>query len=197
MDKQMLIDFVKANTPNIPVNQAALEKIAEHFEEKILSKNDFLLKGGRQSCYFYMAEGFMRAYTYDTEGNEVTTYFYPKNRVVFEITSLFLNIPSTEYIEALTECSGYFANFETINMLYHSLPEFREFARMVMVKEFIAYKQRTLAMINKSAEERYSDLLSGNPEVFQYAPLKHIASYLGIKDTSLSRIRREYAKKDK
>lgn len=193
----MLIDFVKANTPNIMVSQPALEKIAEHFEERTLSKSDFLLKGGRHSCYFYLAEGFMRAYTHDTEGNEVTTYFYPKNRVVFEITSLFLHIPSTEYIEAITECKGYLATFESINMLYHSLPEFREFARLVMVKEFIAYKQRTLAMINRSAEERYSELLSCNQEIFQYAPLKQIASYLGITDTSLSRIRREYSKKVK
>jgi len=195
MNKQILTDFVKATTPNIMVSQAALEKIAEHFEERTFAKNDFLLKTGWNSCYFYLADGFMRAFTYDTEGNEVTTYFYPRNRVVFEIASLFLHIPSTEYIEAITECKGYLASFDSINMLYHTVPEFREFARMVMVKEFVAYKQRTLAMINKSAEERYNELLRNNKEIFQHAPLKHIASYLGITDSSLSRIRRDFLKK--
>jgi ribosomal protein L10 len=80
-------------------------------------------------------------------------------------------------------------------MLFHEVPEFREFARMVLVREFAAYKQRTLAMINKSAEERYIELLSDNREIFQHAQLKHIASYLGVTDTSLSRIRREFSKK--
>lgn len=195
MDKHPLIEFIKANTPNITVSQQALETIAEHFEEREFAKDEFLLKEGKNSGYFYLADGFMRSYTYDTQGNEVTTYFYPKDRVVFEIASFFLHIPSTECIQAITACSGYLASFDSINMLFHAVPEFREFARMMLVKEFVAYKQRTLAMINKSAEERYSELLSNNKEIFQHAPLKHIASYLGITDTSLSRIRKSFSKK--
>jgi CRP-like cAMP-binding protein len=195
MNKQILTEFIKANTPNILVSQQALEKIAEHFEERTFAKNDFLLKGGKNSGYFYLADGFMRAFTYDTQGNEITTYFYPKDRVVFEIASFFLHIPSTEYIQAITNCKGYLAPFDSVNLLFHAVPEFREFARMMLVKEFVAYKQRTLAMINKSAEERYSELLNKNKEIFQHAQLKHIASYLGVTDTSLSRIRNEFSKK--
>jgi CRP-like cAMP-binding protein len=195
MNKQMLIDFVKANTPNIMVSQQALEKIAEHFEERTIAKNEYLLKSGRNSSYFYLADGLMRAFTHDTQGNEVTTYFYPKDHVVFEVASLILQIPSTEYIEAVTECKGYVASCHSINLLFHTVPEFREFARMMMVREFVDYKERTLAMINKSAEERYSELLSNSRDLFQHAQLKHIASYLGVTDTSLSRIRREFLKK--
>lgn len=195
MEKQRLTEFIKANTPNIMVSEQALEKIAGHFEERTFAKNDFLLKGGMNSGYFYLAEGFMRAFTYDPDGGEVTTYFYPKDRVVFEIASFFLHTPSTEYIQAITDCQGYLAPFQSINLLFHSVPEFREFARMMLVKEFVAYKQRTLSMINKSAEERYAVLLNNNKEIFKHAQLKHIASYLGITDTSLSRIRSEFSKR--
>jgi len=195
MEKQLLTDFIKANTLNIMVSTQALEKIAEHFEERTFVKNDFLLKGGMNSGYFYLAEGFMRAFTYDPDGGEVTTYFYPKERVVFEIASFFLHTSSTEYIQAITNCKGYLASFQSINSLFHSVPEFREFARMMLVKEFVAYKQRTLAMINKSAEERYALLLKNNKEILQHAQLKHIASYLGVTDTSLSRIRSEFSKR--
>jgi hypothetical protein len=66
----------------------------------------------------------------------------------------------------------------------------------MLVRAFTAFKHRTLAMINKSAEERYAELIDSSPEVFQHAHLKHIASFLGITDTSLSRIRREFGKKD-
>lgn len=66
---------------------------------------------------------------------------------------------------------------------------------MMLVKSFAVFKKRTLELINKSAEERYENLINTDREVFKYAQLKHIASYLGITDTSLSRIRREYTKK--
>ena len=52
-----------------------------------------------------------------------------------------------------------------------------------------------LSMITETAEQRYDTLLKTYPEIFQQAALKHIASYLGITDTSLSRIRKEYTKK--
>ena len=137
----------------------------------------------------------MRAFTFDTDGNEVTTYFYSKNRVVFEASSFFMRTLSTENIQAVTQCQGFTINFEELNRLFHSIPAFREFGRAMLVREFAAYKQRTLSMINQTAEQRYTALINANLEIFQYAQLKHIASYLGITDTSLSRIRKEYARK--
>jgi CRP-like cAMP-binding protein len=195
MDKQPLIDFIKQNIPNIIANNQALVTIAENFEEKEFVKNEYFLKEGKVSGYLYLAEGFMRSFTHDTDGNEITTYFYPKNRVIFEAASFFQHTVSTENIQAVTECKGYYTSFEKLNMLFHSFQEFREFGRAMLVNEFVAYKRRTLAMINKSAEQRHKDLIETNPEIFQYAQLKHIASYLGITDTSLSRIRREFSKK--
>lgn len=195
MDKQPLIDFIQRNIPNIAVTKTGIETIANHFEEIDFAKNEYLLKQGKVSGYFYLAEGFVRAFTFDTDGNETTTYFYTKDRVIFEAASFFLRSPSTENIQAITDCKAYGTTFEKLNLLFHTVPEFREFGRAMLVREFVAYKQRTLSMINKSAEERYANLMATNSEIFQYAQLKHIASYLGITDTSLSRIRREFTKK--
>lgn len=193
MNKELLINFIQNN---LPASRKTLDEIAEHFEEKTFPKNDYFLKEGQVSNdYLFLADGFMRAYTFDTDGNEVTTYFYPKNRVVFEAWSFFMRTVSTENIQAVTDCRGFVINFEKLNKLFHSIPEFREFGRAMLVKEFSAYKQRTLAMINKSAEERYAHLISTQKEIFQYAQLKHIASYLGMTDTSLSRIRKEFGRK--
>ncbi|TCD11583.1 Crp/Fnr family transcriptional regulator [Pedobacter frigidisoli] len=195
MGKEQLINFIKTNIPNISVTQTGLDTIAAHFEEIEFSRNEYLLKQGKVSDYYYLAEGFIRAFTFDSEGNEITTFFYPAGRVAFEASSFFLREPSTEYLQAISDCKVYATNFEKLNLLFHSVPEFREFARGMLVREFVAYKQRTLAMINKSAEERYANLVSHNSEIFQHAQLKHIASYLGVTDTSLSRIRKEFAKK--
>lgn len=168
--------------------------IIGHFEERVFAKNEFFVREGKVSNdYLFLEEGCMRAFTHDTDGNEVTTYFYTKNKYVFEVSSLFMRINSTESIQALTNCTGYCISFETLNQLFHASPEFREFGRMMLVKAFAAFKQRTLELINKQAEERYENLIATDKAVFQYAQLKHIASYLGITDTSLSRIRREFS----
>lgn len=195
MDKQALIHFVQSNIPNITVTNNSLDIIAGNFDEIQFAKNEFLLKQGKVSGYFYLAEGFARAYTFDINGNEITTYFYSKEQVIFEAASFFLSSPSTENIQAITDCRVFATTFEKLNMLFHSVPEFREFGRAMLVKEFVAYKQRTLALINKSAEERYANLIAINKDVFRFAQLKHIASYLGMTDTSLSRIRKTFTKK--
>lgn len=193
MTKESLINFIQNN---LPASRKILDEIAEHFEEKTFLKNDYFLKEGQISNnYLFLADGFLRAFTFDTDGNEVTTYFYPKNRVVFEASSFFMRTASTENIQAVTDCTGFTIAFDKLNLLFHSIPEFREFGWAMLVKEFAAYKQRTLAMINKNAEERYANLISTNNEIFQYAQLKHIASYLGMTDTSLSRIRKEFSRK--
>lgn len=195
MDKQPLIEFIQKNIPNIIAAPEAIKIIADNFEEKEYKRKEYLLKEGKMGGYLFLAEGFMRAFTFDTKGNEVTTYFYPSKRVIFEVSSFFLHTPSLENIQAVTDCKGYITTMERLNMLFHTVPEFREFARLMLIKEFIAYKQRTLAMINKSAEERYAELIKANKEIFQFASLKHIASYLGVTNTSLSRIRRDFQKK--
>ena len=172
------------------------EEIAGHFSEKIIPKNEFFFKAGRVSNeYMFLDEGFMRAFATDTEGNEVTTGFFSGNQIVMEVSSFFTHTISKENLQALTDCSGWFITYEQLNNLFHGLQEFREFGRAVLVKYLISLKTRMLSMITETAEERYGKLLATNPEIFQHAPLKTIASYLGITDSSLSRIRKEYAKK--
>lgn len=193
MDKTPLIQFISAHLATSP---AVMERIIEPFEARQISKNDFFLQEGKWSNeYLYLEKGFMRAYTHNAQGEEVTTFFFPENRVVFEPASFFMRKISSENIQALSDCKGYVISFEKLNFLFHAIPEFREFGRAMLVKSFVEFKQRTLDAINLSAEAHYAKLLQERPQVFQYAPLKQIASYLGITDTSLSRIRREFSKK--
>lgn len=193
MDKTSLIKFFQQATP---IKQEMVFRIAKHFKLREFSRGDFFLKEGKVSNeYLFLESGYMRAFLFDTEGNEVTVNFYSSNNVVFEVSSFFQRVPTQENIQALTDCIGWAVTFEELNMLFHSLPEFREFGRAMLVKGFVSLKVRTLSMINKTAEQRYANLLKSNPEIFQNAPLKFIASYLGLTDTSLSRIRREFSKK--
>src|SRR5215213_5051185 len=193
MHNQNLIQlFYSSNLVSLP----KAEEIATHFSQKTIPKNEFFLMGGYHSNeYLFLEKGFMRAFAHDTEGTEVTTNFYSERQVVFEVSSFFNRTISKENIQAITDCEGWYITYEQLNMLFHSLPEFRDFGRSILVKGFASLKTRMLSLITETAEERYISLIRSNPEIFQYAPLKQIASYLGITDTSLSRIRKEMIKK--
>lgn len=193
MSSQKLIQFFRSS--NL-VSAGSAEEIANKFSSKEIKKNDFLSKEGRvYNEYFFLESGFIRSFAYDTEGNDVTTNFYASGQVVFEVSSFFNRTISKENFQAIIDCEGWFITYEELNHLFHSMHEFRDFGRSVLVKGFSSLKTRMLSMITETAEQRYDTLLKSNPEVFQHAALKHIASYLGITDTSLSRIRKEYAKK--
>jgi CRP-like cAMP-binding protein len=193
MISQALIQFFKNS--NL-VSQKAAEEIAGLFHSKTIKKNEFLFKEGRIcNDYYFLEKGFIRAFAYDTAGNDVTTNFYSGSQVVFEVNSFFNRVLSRENYQAIVDCEGWSITYQQLNHLFHSMPEFREFGRSILVKGFSSLKIRMLSMITETAEQRYDALLKSNPEIFQHAALKHIASYLGITDTSLSRIRKEYAKK--
>jgi len=188
-----LIQFL-VNT-NLMHRQKAAQ-IAAAFAEKTILKGGYFLEEGKTSNeYYFLDSGFMRAFAHDVDGNDVTTSFYAPGQVVFEVSSFFNRTPSLENIRALTDCIGCYITYDELNALFHSREEFREFGRYILVKGFAAYKARMLSHIVSTAEERYTSLLKNNPEIFMHASLKYIASYLGITDTSLSRIRKEFSKK--
>ena len=193
MSSQKLIQFFKNS--NL-VSPKAAEDIATTFSPKEITKNSFLLKEGRVSDeYFFLENGFIRAFANDIDGNDITTNFYFTSQVVFEVSSFFNRTVSKENFQAIVDCEGWYISYEQLNNLFHSMHEFRDFGRSILVKGFSSLKIRMLSMITETAEQRYDTLLKTNPEIFQQAALKHIASYLGITDTSLSRIRKEYTKK--
>lgn len=193
MSKEKLTSFFSSS--NIIPPAKAVE-IAARFSPRSIGRNEYFLSEGSVSNeYLFLTSGYMRAFAFDIEANDITTSFYSPSQVVFEVSSFFNRTPSRENIVALTDCEGWCITFEELNRLFHSMPEFREFGRSVLVKGYASLKDRMLAMITTTAEERYARLQHEKPDILQHAALKHIASYLGVTDTSLSRIRREFAKK--
>ncbi|HOZ51258.1 MAG TPA: Crp/Fnr family transcriptional regulator [Chitinophagaceae bacterium] len=193
MNKQSFVEFIKMHSP---ATNDVIEEIVTKFQTHKVEKDSFFLKQGELSdVYLFLESGIMRSYTFDMDGNEITTNFFKPNSVVFEVASFFNRSKSLESIQALTDCYGYSIRYLELNELFHSIPEFREFGRSLLVKGYVALKQRTLSVIHETAEERYIQLLESNEAIFQHASLKSIASYLGITDTSLSRIRSNFYKK--
>ncbi|MEJ2881959.1 Crp/Fnr family transcriptional regulator [Pedobacter sp. GR22-6] len=169
-----------------------LEAIYAAHEPLSFQKGDFLLKKGQvANSYFCIEEGLIRSYVYDYDGNDITTGFIGKNEIAIDVVSLFHQVPTVEYFQALTDCKCQVIALDRFQVLYHSIKGFNEWGRAWMSESLFQLKQRTIAMITDSAAERYQRLQRQHPQILQQAPLKFIASYLGITDTSLSRIRKE------
>lgn len=193
MNRTNLIKFIQEVLP-IPLPK--VEEIAASFQEMHIAKDEYFIRTGKVcNQYLFLDTGFIRAFTFDLEGNEVTTEFYSERQIVFEVGSFFRKTLSKENFQALEDCSGWYIDYDQLQALFHNIYEFREFGRMILVRGFISFKQRTLSLINETAEQRYETLIRERPEIFQKASLKNIASYLGVTDTSLSRIRKELAKR--
>ncbi|MFC4231396.1 Crp/Fnr family transcriptional regulator [Parasediminibacterium paludis] len=190
--KSFFFNFIKSSIPHFHINDDELNLIAENFEEMELEKGEYFLKQGKISGSLILTEGHLRAYTFNENGDEVTTAFYAPPRLIFDVASFFQQKPSVENIIAITKVKGYYSNYKTVDKLFHEHALWREFGRAMLAKEYILFKDRTMRLINLTAEERYAHLMETNSEIFQIAQLRHIASYLNITDTSLSRIRREF-----
>ena len=138
MTKESLTRFLQSTGA---INAAQAQEIAGDFGCKTLRKHDFLLQAGKISDnYFFLDQGFVRAFVYDADGNDVTTGFYTGGQVVFEVASFFNRTPSCEYIQALADCRGWCITHEQLNALFRARNEFREFGRSVLVRGLAALK---------------------------------------------------------
>ncbi|MGD1947548.1 MAG: Crp/Fnr family transcriptional regulator [Croceivirga sp.] len=171
--------------------RSELELIFSQFELKLFKKNDYLIEVDKvASYYFFMESGFARSYAIDTEGNDITTKFFSTKDIVIDWHSYFLKKPCRESVQALTPCRCWRIKFEDFMKLF-AIESFREVGRTRLVTNYFELKNHTVSMITDDAKDRYLHLMKTQPDIVQNVPLKHIATYLGITDTSLSRIRKE------
>ncbi|MEO0733088.1 MAG: cyclic nucleotide-binding domain-containing protein [Bacteroidota bacterium] len=174
---------------------AELDQVVNAFYLTEYPKNSYLLKEGQYAREYYFVEsGFLRSFVVDYNGREITTGFYSRGQIVLEASSFFLRQPTREYIQALQPTTCWRIGYEQFQEMFDDIDGFREAGRFRLVQSYFALKKRTIAMVADQAKDRYLALLEEQPEILHNAPLKHIATYLGITDTSLSRIRKEVAK---
>ena len=192
-----MIDNLKKHIQKIlPMPSQKVDEIIKDFYFLELPANEFLLKENKISTNTYFLEtGIIRSYIVNTEGKEITTNIFSAPCFVNDFLSFFKKQPGKENFETLSPCALYAMSFEKLQVNFHSFPEFREFGRMMLVTNYSNLHDRMLGMIKDTAETRYLDLMKKHPSIFQNVPLKIIASYLGITDTSLSRIRKEISRK--
>ena len=174
------------------ITDEELKSIIPKYKKVSFSKNDFLLEQGQvEKKYWFIENGFIRSYIIDIEGNDITFNLYASGDVVIDYPSMFFFAPTRENIQALTDCVCWEISFEDFQAMFNSILNFREQQRGLLVGSYFALKEHSISLIADEAKDRYLRLLKEKPHIIQHISLKHIATFLGITDTSLSRIRKE------
>ena len=189
-------DIFKQVYQHFLLSEANIETIKLYHEKVSFKKGEFLLKEYEIADEYYLLEkGLVRAFVLDFDNNEITTEFFCENEIVIVPSSLFQRMPSKEKLQTLTDCTRWKSDFEKFQELFHSIEGMREWGRAWFTFQLFTMKQRSLEMITETAKNRYLKLMKDKPEIPLNAPLKQIATFLEITDTSLSRIRKEIVEK--
>jgi len=189
MNERDLLNKIFLNTN---LSRQEKEKIINSFVKVAFKKNDLLFKEGRTlNHYYFLEEGFVRSFTYNYDFDEITTNFYSTTEIIIDWTSFMLRTPTQENFQAITDCTCWRLNYSDFQILFNSIEGFRESGKTRFASSYLKLKQTHLSSVSLTAKERYLKLLEERPEIAMNFSLKHIATYLGITDTSLSRIRKE------
>lgn len=174
----------------VQIDEDHLEAIASQFEWRTIAKNKFLLKeGDRCDFWGFVQAGLLRVYLVDSAGQEFTNGFYREGSLITESVSFFTASRSLESIETLEDTTLLCVNFSKLQKLYDEYPAFDKFARTLYEQLLVGLKTRIHHRVQFDAQTRYLHLMETQPELLQRVSLKHIASYLSITDSTLSRIR--------
>jgi len=193
--RDSLIKYFNSYTTT-PLNESEIELIESVFQSKKFRKRQYFLQEGDVCKYTaFIVKGAMRQYTVDDKGEEHITRLSIENWWVNDRESLMKQIPSIYFIDAWEDTEALLVTKAAFLDLIDQIPALSEWMRNIDVNFAIASQRRLNAAISLSAEERYHDLEKNYPEFLQRFPQHIIASYLGIKRESLSRIRSRSVKK--
>lgn len=152
-------------------------------------KGEILIHAERTEVYFYIIEeGIARAYS-DGKNQQITFWFGQKGDMLFSYNSYINNEPGYENIELLEDCRLYKIKIVDLLYLYMVNIELANWGRKIVETELIATEKRLIDRLFKTATDRYHDFSAQTPELIKKVALKHIASYLGVTQVTLSRIR--------
>lgn len=156
---------------------------------KTLKKNELLLLEGNVCNYgLFIEKGCIRYY-YMNDGVESTGNFFFENDWYADFESYLYGKPSMQNIEALEDCVLYLAYKDDFDKLVAEYPVFNNFLRVMMERTIKGLTGKSMSMTLLPPEDRYLRFIKHCPKVVERVSLKHIASYLGVKPESLSRIR--------
>jgi len=186
-----MIDSLLNNIQSlVTLNQQEKDMISSLFKEKTYKKGDFFLADG-QICkqVGFLTKGLMRYYI-NHDGEEKTYAFSQENQYVSNYESFLPQIPSSKIIQALEDSTVFAISYHDLQILYANVREGERYGRIAVEAVFLQMLIDINSFYTESPEVRYERFLINHPDLQQRISQYHIASFVGVKPQSLSRIRK-------
>lgn len=152
-------------------------------------KGHHLLRAGKvENSLYFIKKGIVRAYA-DAECGDVTFWFGREGDTAISMKSYVAGEQGYEHVELLEDCDLYVMKTDFLRDLFARDIHIANWGRKLTEIELIRTEERLISMQFKTAAERYTALMASNPDLLQRVQLGHIASYLGVTQVTLSRIR--------
>ena len=163
--------------------------------EKNFSKGEVLIREGQNvNRTFFVERGCLRSFCVDKEGKEHTLQFAIQDWWISDFIAIYNQEPASLTVECITDSTVIEFNAQELKGILLKFPEFEKFQRTNLERHVVSLQKRILNQLQLTAQERYLFFLTQFPDIEKGTPNYHIASYLGITQQSLSRIRAEIAK---
>jgi len=173
------------------IPQSSMETLLAKVTEVSLQKGLLLLQAGKvETNIYFIKSGLVRAYA-DDEDRQVTFWFGKEGDAVLSMKSYVAAQKGYEHIELLENSTLYKLESACLRDLFYTDIHLANFGRTLVEHELLRTEERLISMQFKTASQRYADLINSHAELLQRVQLGYIASYLGITQVSLSRIRSE------
>jgi len=183
-------NFIKYLNSYSKLSNLTIQKLNDNIVTFEIKKNQIILKEGQICKYLYFVEkGIFKQY-YFLNDKEIIDYFANENKIVSSISSLYQQKKSKKNIQAIEPSKLFAISYEKLENLFSTNPEIERIGRLIATEAFIQMEERIYSLQFHSAKKRYEDLLKNNPDIIMRVPLGDIASYLGITQVTLSRIRK-------
>lgn len=157
---------------------------------RVDKKTTLLNAGDSSNTIYFIVAGAARVYYLDKGGKQTNTWFLFENELLISVYGFFTGQPSFEYIETLEDSTLIVVKKDKLDEMYLQFMEFNFIGRKLTEYYYIRNEIQANDLRMLSAKERYEQLLKRSPQLFQRVSLGHIASYLGISQETLSRIRK-------
>lgn len=179
------------NTFN-PISEKTWEQLSILFIEKRLSKGEYFIQENQIAKQIaFLKDGIVRSFFRNANGKEYNKHFFQSPSFFGGYSSLISGTASKINEQALTDCIILVADFNKFNLLLEKCFDLEFFARKTAEFFFVEKELREIELVLLDAEERYALMQKRFPHLEQYITQYHIASYLGVSPTQLSRIRKK------
>jgi len=173
------------------LNQQQIDLIKSRGVFREIKKDDYYQEAGKiPREVIFLTEGIFRICYYNNKGDDITKYFIDENNFIVDISSYTQNIPSSEYAQAITDCKFIVFSKEAMKELSMTIIVWDDIIAKITSRGLAEKVNKISTMMAEDATERYLNFFERFPSLANRIPLSYLASYLGITQSSLSRIRK-------